>query len=92
MTITGPNSTGLTISGRVLTPDGRGLRNASVTIVDQSGMARTVTTNSFGFYQFDGVAAGRTYTIGVASRQYRFASRTVTVTDNLTDVDFTSQE
>ena len=92
VTITGPNSTGLTISGRVITPDGRGLRNARVIITDADGLTRTVTTSAFGFYSFDGVTAGASYTIGVASRQYRFAARTVTVTDNLTDVDFTGQE
>ena len=92
VTITGPNSAGFDVSGRVITPDGRGLRNARVTLTDQNGMARTVTTSSFGYYSFDGVAAGRTYTIGVASRQYRFAARTVQVTDNLTDVDFVGQE
>lgn len=92
VSITGPNTSGLTIEGRVLTPEGRGLRNARVTIIDQSGLARTVTTGSFGNYAFDGLAQGGTYTIGVASRQYRFAVRSVQVTDNLSDIDFTGQE
>ena len=87
-----PAAAGFTILGRVLTPDGRGIRNARVTVADQSGRARTVTTNSFGYYSFDGVASGATYTIGVSSRQYRFASRVVTVTDNLSDVDFVAKE
>ena len=71
------------------TPDGRGIRNATVTLVNRSGFARTVTTGAFGYYAFDGVAAGERYTIGVASPQYRFASRTVEVGDNLADVNFT---
>ncbi len=65
---------------------------ATVTIVDQTGFARTVTTSSFGYYNFDDIASGATYTIGVASRQYRFASRTLKVADNLTDVDFVGLE
>jgi len=84
-------SRGVTVSGRVTSSDGRGIRNATVTIVDGDGFARTVTTSSFGYYTFDDVAAA-TYTIGVASRQYRFASRTVEVGDNLADVNFTGQE
>jgi len=84
-------SRGVTVSGRVTSSDGRGIRGASVTIVDGDGFARTVTTSSFGYYTFDDVAAA-TYTIGVASRQYRFASRTVEVGDNLADVNFTGQE
>ena len=92
VTISGANASGFVISGRVLMPDGRGLRNTSVSITDSNGIARTVTTSSFGYYSFEGVSGGQRYVIGVASRQYRFASRTVEVTDNLTDLDFVAQE
>ena len=92
VTISGPNSTGFEIAGRVLTPDGRGLRNARVTLVDQSGMSRTVTTGAFGGYSFEGVAQGTTYTIGVASRQYRFTPRSVQLNDTVTDIDFVGIE
>lgn len=81
-----------TVSGRVLTPDGRGLRNATVRITDRAGVTRIATTSSFGFYQFDDSALGETYTIGVVSRLYRFASRTVDIADPLTALDFTGQE
>ena len=85
------SSRGVTVSGRVTSSDGRGIRNATVTIVDGGGFARTVTTSSFGYYTFDDVAAA-TYTIAVSSRQYRYASRTVEVADNLADVNFTGLE
>jgi hypothetical protein len=75
------------ISGRVLTPDGRGLRNAVVTLTDSNGMERYVTTSSFGYYQFDGLASGATYIIGVESKRYSFESRVVQITADLTDVD-----
>jgi DNA-binding beta-propeller fold protein YncE len=84
-------SRGGTVSGRVTSADGRGIRGATVTIIDGDGFARTVTTSSFGYYAFEDVAAA-TYTIGVSSRQYRFGSRTITVGDNLVDVDFTGLE
>ena len=90
--ITIPAAAGVTISGRVTTPDGVGLRNATVTIVDRSGFARTVTTSAFGYYTFDDIAVGETYTIGVTSRRYRFASRSVAATDNLGSVDFVGQD
>ena len=92
VTISAANTAGLSVSGHVVTPDGRGVRNATVTITDTNGRTRAVTTSSFGYYSFDGVAAGRAYVIGVASRQYRFASRTVQVTDNLSDLDFVGLE
>ena len=78
----------VSVSGKVTTPDGRSIRNATVTIVDQTGFVRTVTTSAFGNYTFDGVTTGEQYTITVASRQYRFAPRTVQASDNLVDVDF----
>ena len=88
VTIDGQIPTGVDISGRVLTPDGRGLRNARVTLVDGSKTIRTVTTNSFGYYRVDGMVPGSTCTISVASKTYSFESRTVHVSDSLTVVDF----
>ena len=71
--ISGPNAAGVDVSGRVLTPGGQGLRNAQVTITNAAGVTRTVTTTSFGYYRFEGIATGDTYLIGVSSNRYRFA-------------------
>ncbi len=77
----------VSISGRVTTSDGRGLRNASVTLTGPGG-TQTVTTSTFGFYQFDSVATGQTYTLTVGSRLFTFTSRTLPLTDNVTNFDF----
>jgi len=90
--ISGPQATGTEVSGRVTTPDGRGLRGAQVTILDATGRARTVTTGTFGYYRFDDVAAGETYTLAVTSRSYRFATRAVTTDSSLAAVDFIAME
>ncbi len=82
----------VSVSGRVMTPDGRGLRSATVSITDSNNVKRTTTTSSFGFYSFDAVQTGQTYTIAVSSRSYRFASRVVSVAGNLTDIDFVGLE
>ncbi len=82
----------VSISGRTTTPGGNGLRNATVFLVDPIGVRRTTTTSSFGFYQFDNVETGKTYTLGVTSRSFRFSSRSVNVTGNLTDMDFVGLE
>ena len=71
------------------TSDGRGLRNASVTLTGPGG-TQTVTTSTFGFYQFDSVATGQTYTLTVGSRLFTFTSRTLPLTDNVTNFDFVS--
>ncbi len=81
-----------TISGKVLTSDGRGLRNATVSITDSNGVVRLATTSSFGFYSFDNVLTGGTYTIRISSRLFRFATRAVQVTDNISNVDFVGLE
>ena len=78
----------VSVSGRVLTPDGRGLRNARVTMTDQNGVVRAVTTSSFGYYRFEDVESGQTYIVSVASRTYHYAPRVLQVVDTLADVDF----
>jgi len=82
----------VTVSGRVLTSDGRGLRNATVSITDSNGVSRIATTSSFGFFSFDNVSSGGTYTFRVFSRLFRFQPRTVQVNDNLTLADFMGLE
>lgn len=83
---------GVEVSGRVLTADGRGLRNATVFITDAQGNRRTATTGSFGYYKFEDIDAGTSYAIGVNAKRYRFATRILQVQDTLTDVDFVGQE
>ena len=80
------------ISGRVFTPGGLGLRNSVVSLIDASGVRRTATTSSFGLYTFDNVVSGQTFTLTVASKRYRFSPRVMTVTGNLTNLDFVGLE
>ena len=91
-TPTATPGTDVAVSGRVLTPDGRGLRNATVSITDANNTTRTAITSSFGNYIFTGVQTGNSYPISVSSKRYRFASRIVVVNGVLTDVDFVGLE
>ena len=79
------------VSGRVTLSDGRGLRNATVTMTDQNNVSQSTTTSTFGFYQFDGVATGQTYTVSIGSRLFTFTPRSVPVSDTLMNVDFVGQ-
>ncbi len=82
-----------TIAGRVLTPDGRALRNAVVTLIDAAGTRQTATTSSFGVYNFAGIIQlGQIYTATVSSKRYRFAPRTIAFTANLTGIEFVGLE
>lgn len=82
----------VTVSGRVLTPGGQGLRNALVTLIDSQGVKRTLTTSSFGVYSFDNVVPGPNYTLTVATKRFRFAPRMLPITNALTNLDFTGLE
>ncbi len=87
------NPTFGTLAGRVLTPDGRALRNAVVTLIDAAGTRQTATTSSFGVYNFDGIIQlGQIYTATVSSKRYRFAPRTLAFTGNLSGVEFVGLE
>lgn len=90
--IAAPTAAGVSVSGRVTTPDGRGLRNAVVRLTDSHNVTRTVMTGSSGYYTFDSVGAGESYVIGVSSKIYRFSPRLVQVFDSLTGVDFVAAE
>lgn len=80
----------VTVSGRVLTAAGRGIRAARVTITDQNGRTRSATTSAFGNYQFGQIEAGGTYILSVSSKGYRFKENTqvLNVSGDTGDVDF----
>jgi hypothetical protein len=79
----------VSVSGRVLTSDGRGVRNAKVQITGADGTSWTVLTGPRGNYHFDEIPSGATYTVSVISRRFQFAPRTVTLNDSVSDMDFT---
>ena len=86
-----PTAANAYISGRVMTADGRPIRNAMVTITGNSLMEpRVFQTGTFGYYMFDGLATGETYVITVTQRRFIFQTptRVVTLTDNIADLDF----
>jgi hypothetical protein len=93
--IQGPSPVALanvSVGGRVTTSAGVGVNNAIVSLVDSgSGGRRTAITNPFGYYNFDNVATGTTYTMSVKSRFFTFTPQTVLVNDNLTNVDFVAE-
>lgn len=87
-----PATSGASIEGRVTTPAGQGLRNATVILTDGQGVRRTAVTSSFGIYSFTNVPTGGSYILTVSSKRYRFAPRTVPVNGNLTGVDLIGLE
>ena len=82
-----PTAASVSVAGKVITDDGRGLRNARVVLTDAIGNSRTALTTSFGYYRFDDVAAGQTYIISVASKRFQFAPQVITVSEVIENLD-----
>ena len=82
------------VSGRVMTADGAGIRNARVVITGNAlTVPRVTTTGSFGYFTLDGLATGETYVVTVNSQRYTFStpSRVISLVDNVTDADFVAE-
>jgi len=79
---------GVTVSGRILGVDGRGLSGAVVTLTGINGTTRTATTSTRGSFGFDDVEAGGDYVISVQSRRYQYDAMTIHVTDSLSNLVF----
>lgn len=80
------------ISGKVLTNEGRGLVNAIVILTDSQGAIRTARTTSFGSFRFNELESGQTYIIGVKSKQYSFVPQAVSVFNDISDLILTAQQ
>jgi hypothetical protein len=88
-----PTAASASIGGRVLSSDGRGIAKVTVTLVDGTGNTQTYLTNGFGYYSFEGLGTGQTYTVSVRNKKYTFnpSSRVVSLEDNINDADFTAE-
>ena len=86
-----PTAAAVSISGRVLTPEGRGLMNARVILTDSNGNVRSAATSAFGYFRLADVEAGTTVVLSVSSKRYSFAPQVVSVTEDLTGINFTGQ-
>lgn len=83
-----PTAAGVDVGGRVMTSDARGISKARLTLTDSNGLTRTALSNPFGYYRFTDVPVGATYVISVERKGYEFEPRSITLQDELTDLDF----
>lgn len=82
----------VTLAGRVTTADGRGVRNARITLIEQDGTQRTVLTGQFGVFRFTDVNVGQTVTIEAFAKRFVFAepTRVMFVSEETKGLDFTA--
>jgi len=80
-------ASGVQLSGHVKTPQGKGLRNASVIITDSRGERQIVKTSLMGNFLFPNLKAGEPYVLSIRSKRYRYQDRLLTLTEDLSDLE-----
>ncbi len=87
-----PTSAPASASGRVINEAGMGVRGVRLTIENaMTGETATTSTNSFGYFIFDGLATSNLYVISVnGSKRYFFTpeSRTFILDDDILGMNF----
>lgn len=86
-----PTAAGVSIGGRVLSANGNPLGKAQICLTAMNGETVFALTNPFGYYRFDGVAVGATYVLAVVSKRYSFAPQLVSVSGELTELNFIAE-
>lgn len=86
-----PTAAGADIAGRVFANNGRAISRAIVTVFNTNTLeSRSVTTNRYGYFDFQEMTVGDFYLISVNSKGYWFASNNqgIGLTENLTELTF----
>lgn len=83
-------SVGFTVSGRVLTANGRGIPNVTLILTDPSGNTRRARTSTLGYYHFKGVTPGQTHSVTARAKRFTFTqpSQTLNINENTINVNF----
>jgi hypothetical protein len=93
VTVSGPTSAKVFVSGRVMkgnnsSDKGVGVARATVTFTDLQGNLRTARTNQFGYYRFEEVDVGLTYVFQASAKGMQFAPQVVTVNEEIENLNF----
>ena len=57
-------------------------------MIDGDGNLRQARTSPFGYYRFDEVEVGATYTINVVHKQYQFTPQVISVNEDIQELNF----
>ncbi len=87
-----PTAANVPVSGMVTDADGRMISRVIVTLTDSTGQTRSAQTNTFGYFRFDGIAAGQTYTINGQAKGYSFVPQVISIEDEITGLNLTAQQ
>lgn len=84
----GTTAASVTVSGRILSSNGRGISRAVVSFTDLDGNVRRTSSNPFGYYRFEDIAVGETYVFNVRRKGYNFSSQAITINEQLSGLNF----
>ena len=87
-----PTSAMVSISGRVILPNGKGVSRARVSIIGTNGQPRTALTNFAGYYRFESIKAGESYIFNISSKLHSFSPQIITINENLNGLNFTAEQ
>jgi hypothetical protein len=84
-----PTAAQVSISGKVITIEGQGIRNVQI-ILTGNNVVRTAQTTSFGNFRFDEVEIGQTYILQIVSKRFVFTNptRILNVQEDIADANF----
>jgi Lamin Tail Domain/Carboxypeptidase regulatory-like domain len=87
-----PTAADASVRGRLLTPAGRGLSNATIILTDtNSGQVRYARSTSLGYFNFRDLESGDFYVLSVKSKSYTFVNQSFTLNENIDDLILTAQ-
>lgn len=80
------------VAGRVTDVNGTPIANAIVSMVAPDGQKRTAQTGSLGYYEFQNVPTGQSYTVSASAKRYRFdLPQSVFIDANIVDLNFSAR-
>lgn len=81
-------ATNVSVAGQVTRADGAPIGGIYVYLIDTQGVVRYALSSQLGYYQFDNVLSGATYTIGASSKRFSFpAPVTQQINGNITSMN-----
>ncbi len=81
----------VSVSGRVLASNGRAISRARVTLIDEQGNSRTISTNAFGYFMFEEVESGQTYTIQTTAKGFQFQPQVISINEEISGLVITAE-
>lgn len=78
------------VSGRAVTPSGDAIANVVVQLTDGASFSALARSSPFGYFRFEGVPTGATYTLTGSRKQHSFSPMNVPVNGDVSDIVLTS--